>query len=299
MSYNVCHDPSEAGAPLISRQDLGVLVFDALGYARVRNRILGRRGRAARFLVFHDILPETRGRFEKHLDFLERKANVVGLDDFFASRLAPDRLNVVITFDDGYQSWISQALPLLKKRRWPAAFFVSSGFVGLGPWQVADFLHSHMFVRLPPRRISGSLSIDDVKRIAEEGFTIGGHTVHHNLLPELRDGPQLKNEIIEDKERLERMTGRRIEYFAYPSGEHRHPDIDLPAVLKEAGYKGAVTTAPGLNGAASDPFRLHRDLTDAGMPEWVFRARVRGNGDGVRFLIERLRRPVVRKSSAP
>jgi len=160
--------------------------------------------------------------------------------------------------------------------------------------RAADFLRSHLFVRLPPRPISGSLSVDDVKRIAGEGFTVGGHTVHHSLLSDLRDGPRLRGEIIEDKESLEKMTGRRIEYFAYPSGEHNNPDIDLPALLKEAGYKGAVTTAPGFNDASSNPFRLHRELTDAGMPGSVFRARVRGNGDGVRFLKARFR-----KSSAP
>jgi peptidoglycan/xylan/chitin deacetylase (PgdA/CDA1 family) len=55
----------------------------------------------------------------------------VSLDDFFSGRLSAEKINVVITFDDGYKSWVTNVLPALKELELPATFFVSSGFVGL------------------------------------------------------------------------------------------------------------------------------------------------------------------------
>ena len=83
---------------------------------------------------------------------------------------------------------------------------------------------------------------------------------------------------------MERISGRKVEYFAYPSGVCYNPEIDLIKVIKEAGYKGAVTTVSGFNSVGSNPYLLHRELTQSSMTERVFRARVYGNYDAVWLL---------------
>jgi hypothetical protein len=113
--------------------------------------------------------------------------------------------------------------------------------------------------------------------------------VNHCNLGKLRDSGQLRYEVGEDKIRLEKLTGVKMEYFAYPSGAYYNRDIDLVEVLKESGYRGAVTADPGFNSAETSPYLLHRELTGAAMPMRVFRARVYGNYDGVLF-IKRLTR---------
>jgi peptidoglycan/xylan/chitin deacetylase (PgdA/CDA1 family) len=286
------------GSMLADRHDVGARVFRALGYSRIRQLGVRLRGRsAARFVCVHDVLPETAARFEANLRSLKRAANIVSLDDFFARRLPPARTNVVVTFDDGYKGWISHALPVLRTLSIPAVFFVSSGFIGLSPEDEAEFLRTKMFVKLGPRRTSGGLSVDDVKTIAAEGHTVGGHTVNHCILTEISDRRRAELEISEDKARLEEILGEEVRYFAYPSGAHRHPSISLKDVVKAAGYKGALTTESGINMENTDPYVLHREIADADMPVRAFVARALGNDEAAQFVKRQLRgltrRPVI------
>jgi peptidoglycan/xylan/chitin deacetylase (PgdA/CDA1 family) len=262
------------------------LLFYYLGYSRIRNLILRvQRTPVARFVTFHDLPAEAIGCFKANLHFLKRSMNVVSLDDFFLGRLTSKRINVVITFDDGFKSWISDVIPTLKELGLPATFFVSSGFVDLAKEDEAEFIGSKLLLKQTLYGItSGGLNSEDLKKIVEEGFTIGGHTVNHCNLSELRDTVQLRYEITEDKKRLERLSGTKIDYFSYPFGAHHNPEINLTAMLRESGYRGAVTTMSGFNSIGSPPYLLHREITYASMHRWVFRARAYGNYDAVRFL---------------
>jgi len=270
---------------MIRRQDFFVLLLYYMGFSGCRNLILRLQHKpVTRFLALHDILPEAFFNFKTNMYFLKKNTNVVSIEDFFSGRLSSEKINVVITFDDGYKSWLSYAIPVLKDLGLPATFFVTSGFVGLSKENESGFLRSKLFMSLGPRRITGGLTGEGVRRIVEEGFIIGGHTVNHCNLGRLKDGGQIRYEIGEDKTKLEKITGVKIEYFAYPSGAYYNPDIDLVEALKESGYKGAVTAEPGFNSAGTSPYLLHRELTGAAMPIRVFRARVYGNYDGVLFM---------------
>lgn len=268
---------------LIRRQDIGVLFFYYSGYSKIRNFIFRlRRKPVARFITFHDILSETVNRFEGNLNFLKHKTNVISLADFASGRLSVEKINVVITFDDGYKSWINHAIPILRQLALPATFFITSGFVGLSKDDESAFIQSHLL--LHHQRTSGGLTYDDVKRITEQGFTIGGHTLSHSNLSSLNDNMRLKHEIAEDKSALEKLTGTKIDYFAYPLGFFHNPHVNIIEILQESGYKAALTTVSGFNDCYTNPFLLHRELTGASMPASVFKARVYGNYDAVKWL---------------
>jgi peptidoglycan/xylan/chitin deacetylase (PgdA/CDA1 family) len=276
---------------MMQKQDLGVLLFYYLGYSRIRNLVLHLQNKSvARFVLYHDILPGMRGQFEAHLRFLKRYTNVVSLVDYFSGRLVSEKINVVITFDDGYKSWVSHALPILKQLELPATFFVSSGFVGLSNAEALEFLRSKLLLNHGARIMTGGLSIEDLQRIADEGFTVGGHTTNHSILANLRDEVDVRNEVIEDKLKLERIIGNKVDYFAYPSGAFLNIDIDLPKILRDSGYKGALTTISGFNTIESDPYLLHRELTYASMSSRLFQARVYGNYDAVQLLKQWIQR---------
>jgi peptidoglycan/xylan/chitin deacetylase (PgdA/CDA1 family) len=277
---------------LIRRQDIGVLLFYYLGYSRTRNLLLRLKHQpVARFVTYHDLPPEVVGQFRAHLHFLRRNTNVVSLDDFLGGRLTSGKMNVVITFDDGYKSWVRVAVPMLLELGLPATFFVSSGFVGLTAEGETEFVRSKLLSQPDDSgKLTGGLGIEDLKQIVQSGFTVGGHTVNHCDLAEQGDEDRLRYEIAEDKRRLEQITGKPVAYFAYPTGKYVNPKIRLADVLKESGYKGAVTTVSGFNRAGTNPFFLHRELTDASMQERVFRARVLGNYDAVRSLKRGMRR---------
>jgi peptidoglycan/xylan/chitin deacetylase (PgdA/CDA1 family) len=274
----------------ISRQDYIALLFYYMGYSKVRNIIHCFQNKTvARFVAFHDILPETSSVFRKNLLFLQKNTNVISLEDFVLGKLCSKKINVVITFDDGYKSWISEAVPNLKKLGLPATFFISSGFIGLSKKDEEEFIKSKLFRKLGPRRMTGSLTYDDVRKIVKNGFTVGGHTLNHCDLEKLQDISRLRYEIAEDKIRIEKITGQKVDFFAYPSGAYKNSVIDITKILVEIGYKAAVTTVSGFNSAESNLYLLHRELTRASMDWRVFKARVYGNSDVSQILKNKMR----------
>lgn len=192
---------------------------------------------------------------------------------------------MVITFDDGFKSCITCAVPILQKLALPATFFISSGFIGLSKDDETSFIHDNLGLKnLPHQKPSGGLTREDVKKMADLGFTIGGHTVNHAIISSIQDKDILQFEINEDKMAIEGLIGRKIDYFAYPAGAYNNAAINITEVLREAGYKAAVTTMAGFNNHTTNPFLLRRELTRASMPAQVFKASVYGNRDAVNIL---------------
>lgn len=264
---------------IIRKQDLSVLTLYYLGYSRIRNLVFRMQDKpVTRFLTFHDLPAAVAGDFRKNLFYLRNTTNVVSLDDYFAGRLSPKKINAVITFDDGYKSWMSTAVPLLKELCMPATFFVSSGFLDLPAEEEANFIRNRLRTNL---KTTGALKLDDLKRIVEQGFTVGGHTSNHVNLAEMRDRGEIRREILMDKQNLEAATCTAIKYFAYPFGGFCNPFVDLTAVLKEVGYEGAVTLIPGFNQNGANRYCLCREITGLPMALCVFKARVFGAYDGV------------------
>lgn len=267
------------------KQDIGSLIFYYLGYSRINNLILRCLCKpVTRILAFHDVLSKDLKNFETNLFFLKCKTNVTSLDNYFGNRLVTDKINVVITFDDGYKSWVTNVLPILKKLELPATFFISSGFVGLTKEEETEFKRRKLFRKLPPREISGGLSLSDFHKLTDAGYAIGGHTVNHVDLTEALDIGRLKHEIAEDKRWLEHMTGRNISYFSYPTGAFRNPQINLVELLREADYKAAVTTVAGFNTEHTNPFLLRRDIIYTAMPINIFKAHVLGESDAIKYI---------------
>ena len=159
---------------MIRKQDISVLLFHYLGYSRIRNLIIRIQQRPfARFITFHDIIPESVKCFKSNLHFLKQHTHVVSLDDFFSGRLSLEKVNIVITFDDGYKSWVSCAVPILKELELPATFFVSSGFVGLSKEEEAEYMKSNLYINLGTEMTTAGLKLEDVRKIVEEGFLVG------------------------------------------------------------------------------------------------------------------------------
>ena len=63
--------------------------------------------------------------FIKHLHFLKKNCNIITLNQFFNKEFKKNKINVAITFDDGYWNNYSIAKPILEELKVPATFFVT------------------------------------------------------------------------------------------------------------------------------------------------------------------------------
>jgi peptidoglycan/xylan/chitin deacetylase (PgdA/CDA1 family) len=67
-----------------------------------------------------------RAVFERHVQFLTEHFDVLSAGDGWKRRRARDRIRVLVTFDDGFRNNAEVAVPILRKYRVPAVFFVCS-----------------------------------------------------------------------------------------------------------------------------------------------------------------------------
>ena len=159
---------------------------------------------------------------------------------------------VVLTFDDGCETDLLAAAPMLREAGYNATFYVTAGHVG--------------------RR--GYLSTAQVRELAAQRFDIGCHSMTHSLLTDLTE-ERLRAEIVEAKQRLEDLTGVRVANFSCPGGRWNSRVAD---VAREAGYDSVATSRIGANSAATDRFRLSRVAVMRGTSLTEFARYCRGEG---------------------
>jgi len=99
---------------------------------------------------------------------------------------------------------------------------------------------------------------EQVAALRRAGMSIGGHTTHHPILACL--GPrEAEQEIVQDRDRLAAIVGSPPRFFAYPNGRYgRDFDDAHVAMVRDAGFDGAVTTDVGCAACRSDSFLLPR-----------------------------------------
>ncbi len=92
--------------------------------------------RGVRIIVYHGICDEkphlfnsrfiTAKQFELHLKLLKKYYNLISYQDLITNKLSYEKLNVLITFDDGLKNNSLLAIPLLTNYKIPAMFFVTA-----------------------------------------------------------------------------------------------------------------------------------------------------------------------------
>lgn len=157
----------------------------------------------------HMGLPFT--EFVRQLDFLRRHYSVVSLDEAVTRVRSGknDQVAASITFDDGYRdnTW---AVEYLRYFGIPAAFFVSIGHIRDG----SAFEHDRQKGFEDARPMSES----DLRRLAEDGFAIGSHGVHHEdfgtLAPETAD-----RLLSQSRDLICDVIGQVPVHFSFPKGQ--------------------------------------------------------------------------------
>lgn len=108
-----------------------------------------------------------------------------------------------------------------------------------------------------PRAEQMFMSACEIRTISTEGATIGSHTHRHAIMSRLPPDQQ-EAEIERSASALESLLGVRPEEFAYPNGTRRDFDETTIRLLKQAGFRIAVTTEQRYLTPRDDPLRLPR-----------------------------------------
>jgi len=153
---------------------------------------------------------------------------------------------VLLTFDDGYESTRTAALPLLRERDYPAVLFVPTRFIG----GANDF---DLGVE-PHEPICGW---DDLRALNEARVSIQSHGISHTAFSALSP-TQRKTELSESRRSLEDMLGTAVELFAYPYGDCGGDIAAAAALARSAGYRGAFLYGDEAPSSRSDSLRLPR-----------------------------------------
>lgn len=247
------------------------------------------------------------------------------------------RPRVAVTFDDGYADNFEHAARIMEDRGLRGTFFVTSGFVAgtpmwldravaiaAGPAGAAlraelalppaagldavlgrvkrrpaddrdSILDRHASVGDPDT--PPAMRPEDVRRLAEAGHEIGGHTVTHSILVH-EDAGRVEQELVDDRAKLERWAGRSVTGLAWPNGDANDVVRDI---ARRCGFSWSCATRRGRATAADDAMDLPRRMigpcpcSGPGDEHAVrsckaaFAAEVWGIHDGLRRLMRRFR----------
>jgi peptidoglycan/xylan/chitin deacetylase (PgdA/CDA1 family) len=162
--------------------------------------------------------------------------HAVTLDQVRAAWLGTGRLPsrpIVISFDNGYRTQFTRALPVLRRLGW----------VGDENLQLSG---------LPA--VQGGLTTSQIRALVSAHWELDTQGYSHLDLVGM-DRAQLRYQIAAARMLIRRRFHVRADWFCYPSGDYNTTVI---AEVKAARFVGATTVVPGWARATEDPYRLPR-----------------------------------------
>jgi peptidoglycan/xylan/chitin deacetylase (PgdA/CDA1 family) len=138
---------------------------------------------------------------------------------------------LVITFDNGYASQYTNALPVLK----------SLGWVGVVNLDVTG---------LPPSE--GGLTTAQIQGLVADGWELDTQGLDPTPLTTV-DPTQLTSDLTSARQTLHSQYGVSVNWFSYPSGDYNPTVV---AAVRAAGYTGAMTVNTGWASPQQSRFAL-------------------------------------------
>ena len=216
-------------------------------------------------LGYHELnekMPETAMRmhtskFRRQMETIRQLGiSVITLDDFLAWKRGDKKIpekSLLLTFDDGWKSVYTDALPILREFGYPFTIYLYKNYVDGG---------------------GKALSTAMIREMVASGTTVGSHSVSHPYPAAVKKvhkkGPDaydayLRVELGESKRFLEEKSGLKVTTYAYPGGYHTD---EMFPIAREFGYTHAFTVVPG---------KVKRSTTNLTLPRYM----IFGNNDKI------------------
>lgn len=236
----------------LNRRDFLKLSAGTLAYLSIPGIARSERERAAvPVLMYHDLsnvyrdpYTTTPSLFAAQMEWLYAEGyRAVSIAEALKLRHRPDEKVVVITFDDGYASFIDYAFPLLEGYGFRATIAVIGASVG-------------SVITLEGKR--PMLSWDEYRFLASSGVVdLACHTYNlHSFLKVQGIGEaELAADLLQFQTIMEQELGHRSELLAWPYGYYRK---DWIPVAQRAGFRYLFTSNEGYLGGSGDTTEIPR-----------------------------------------
>jgi len=178
----------------------------------------------------------------------------------------PPEPSACITFDDGCETDLIAAAPVLREFGFGATFYLTAGFLGT----------------------PGYLNASQVRDLDTQGFEIGCHSMTHPYLSDLPES-ELKREIVDAKLRLEKIVGHPIEHFSCPGGRYDQRTLQM---ARHAGFATVANSRFHANSPITSPYELGRVAVLRDLTLEQFSATCQGRGLLRKRLQHQVRRSV-------
>jgi peptidoglycan/xylan/chitin deacetylase (PgdA/CDA1 family) len=140
--------------------------------------------------------------------------------------------SVCITFDDGCETDLVAAAPVLREFGFNATFYLIAGFLGT----------------------PGYLNAAQVRDLDAQGFQIGCHSMTHPYFSDLTE-PELKREVVDAKLQIEQIVGHAIEHLSCPGGRYDQRTLRM---ARQAGFATLANSQFHANSSTTSPYKLGR-----------------------------------------
>ena len=173
--------------------------------------------------------------FKEHIELIKKDGIKFVNPSNFENELNNNKKErkVLITIDDGYQSFYDNAWPILKKDRIPFILFVSTREVGK----------------------RGYMSWENIREIEKHDFVeIGNHSHTHDYLIDFED-QEIENDLKKSISIFKNEIGKNSAFFSYPFGEY---SSSLKNIVIELGFKYAFGQHSGVVDYTKNFFEMPR-----------------------------------------
>ena len=173
--------------------------------------------------------------FTKHINLIKAgNFKFIKAEDFENHiNLKNTERKILLTIDDGFESFYLNAWPILKAEKIPFILFVSTREVGANNY----------------------MNWDQIREIAKEDFVhIGNHSHTHEYLID-RTKKEIEEDIKKSMAIFKKELGFNSPFFSYPFGEY---SLEFKKIIKDLNFKYAFGQHSGVADESKDLFELPR-----------------------------------------
>lgn len=253
-----------------------------------------------RVLAYHTV-PD-KGKFRKQIKYLNKNFRIISLpqlQELLLDKTPMPKNCLIITFDDGDVSVLTNGLPVLSEYKLPSVLFIITRLIDSSEtfwprWvekifkiegksysearnkinqlkKVSNF-EREKYLKTLEQIDSPQLTSIELKLMESKGVFIGNHTHTHPMINKCSES-EIKNELNQVNKKFAQWSLSGYPVFAYPNGNWDERTEDI---LKDEGIKLAFLFDHRLAAPPVNPLRISRIMVDADSDINEFKVKVSG-----------------------